>query len=55
MNRQIYWKAAKELKGNEFKMFSIIAMLEDNDAGYCFATNKGIANKIEVAERTVTR
>lgn len=54
MNNKDFWEAVKELKPSLFKVFSVIYKLADNDVGYCFATNKGLSDKIGVHFKTIS-
>lgn len=55
MSKTNFWEAVKQLKGNEFKIFIVIKTLGDNDIGYCFATNKGISDKVGLKPDTISR
>ncbi len=50
-----FWLMARELKAKDFLMYACIEKLCTNEAGYCFASNEAIGEKLGVSSRTVSR
>lgn len=45
MNTKNFWDAVNDLSSKLFKVYSVINKLADNEVGYCYASNDGIAAK----------
>ena len=54
MRNDIFWKALKELTPKTFITYSALDKLSDNEVGYCFASNKALAEKIGKNYKTIS-
>ena len=54
MNNKTFWEAYAELGSKDFKTYAGISKLSDNELGYCFATNRAIADKCKKHLTTVS-
>ena len=55
MRNDIFWKALKELTPKTFITYSALDKLSDNEAGYCFASNKALAEKLGKTHGTISK
>lgn len=55
MNNKTFWEVFAELGSKDFKTYAGISRLADNELGYCFATNKSIAEKCNKNFQVVSR
>ena len=55
MNNKTFWEVFAELGSKDFKTYAGISRLADNELGYCFATNRSIAEKCNKNFQVVSR
>lgn len=55
MNGKDFWTAIKELSNKLFAIYAAVSELADNDVGYCFSSNQGIAVKMDKHKDNVSR
>lgn len=55
MTNKRLWQLMNELSPNLFMLYVAIAKLEDNKAGYCFATNQTLGEKLNKHKDTICK